>query len=106
MTKPETTSTTTIPPEPQTVFDSLEAAVTAMAGGDARRIYRACRTFEDDAGDTLVDERWVLATSPAAAALVVVGPDNVSLVSQRDRAEATRAALSRLLAEHNGKVAP
>ncbi len=77
------------------IHDTLTEAVKATSA-DPKRIYRVRQghgTF-----------RFVVSVSPAAAALEVVGEENVELVSQRERGDATAAALAELLKSHNAEL--
>mgnify|MGYP000980939503 len=79
------------------VYNSLIVAVQQLGPEDTRRIY----AVRDKGIDDL---RYVIAPSPASAAFAVIGEENVTLVSQRDRYKATQEALQAVLERHNAKV--
>ena len=80
------------------VYDTLTEAVVATAKGDTRRIYLVKISEMQD------NNRYVLAVSPAAACLAVIGEDNVSLVSRNDRYDAMQQALDEATDAHNENV--
>ena len=70
-------------------YDTLEAAVTQLSPTDKRRVYRVLST----ANPSRQGDRYVLAVSPSAAALAIVGEHNIEVVSQKDKYQAALAAL-------------
>lgn len=80
------------------VYESLVAAISNQLPEDKRRIYAV---VNESAG---CDPSFVIATSPAQAALAVIGEHHVVLVSQRERYDATRQALHETIEAHNAKV--
>jgi hypothetical protein len=69
------------------VYSTLTEAVQQLSPDDKRRVYEV-------GGPDYEHEYYVLAPSPAAAALAVVGEEFVKLVSQRDRYKAALGALN------------
>ena len=84
------------------VYSSLTEAISAQSPEDKRRIYEVNIMAKVSPAAYVY---FVIATSPAQAALAVIGEENVSLVSQRDRYDATRQALHETLEAHNAKLA-
>lgn len=65
------------------VYDTLTEAVQQLSPDDKRRVYSVVGPDRNVAGSFSM--HFVLAPSQAAAALAVIGPENVELVSQRER---------------------
>lgn len=87
------------------IYQTLVEAVQATCDGDTRRIYRVDASVSTTPiGLKHEGTSYVVAASPAQACLAMIGEDNVSLVSQRDRYDATREALRAKLEEHNAAV--
>lgn len=72
------------------VYDSLEKAVAQLGVNDPRRIYSVDRAQLQARGSS-----FVIAVSPSAAALAVVGDENVSLVTQKEKYNAALAMLAK-----------
>ena len=83
------------------VYITLTKAVAAKLPNDKRRIYRVQQINRGDDGTAF---NYVIATSPAKAALAVVGRDNVSLVSLGELYDAMQEALAAALTKQNGKA--
>ncbi len=77
------------------VYPSLTAAVQSHSPADTRRIY--CVTQG-------TGNKYVIATSPATAALAVLGEQSIVLVSRNERYDAMRLALHETLEKHNATV--
>lgn len=84
------------------LYDSLTAAISSRSPDDKRRIYKVDAVAKVA---PTAEVQFVIATSPATAALAVVGVENVSLVTQRELYDATRQALHETIEAHNLKVA-
>lgn len=82
------------------VYPTLTAAVSAQSPTDKRRIYKVFGI----GNNSVANDKYVIATSPAQAALAFVGEDHVALVTQHDRYLAMREALHETLEQHNAKV--
>jgi hypothetical protein len=70
------------------IYPTLSAAVAELKPDDKRRVYRI---LDKCAG--VPRERYVIAASPSAAALVTLGEESVVLVGQRERYNAALEAL-------------
>ena len=83
------------------VYPSLVECIRNKSPSDTRRIYRT-RLPTTREGEP--DSQYVIATSPAQAALAVIGEDNVEIVGIQQRYVAMQQALEESMAEHNAKV--
>lgn len=68
------------------IYPTLAAAVAELKPDDKRRVYEH-RSRPDKAPE------YVIAVSPASAALQLIGEEKLSLVSQRDRYNAALESL-------------
>lgn len=82
------------------IYTTLEAAMAELASDEKRRVYRV-KPVAGTNGHLV----YVIATSPAAAALEVIVPENIERVSQRERYDAMRRALADTIQKHNAKLA-
>lgn len=85
------------------VYPSLVECIRNKSPSDTRRIYRVKHPHWVDSNGLV--ERYVIATSPAQAALALIGEDNVQIVGIQERYIAMQQALDEVQAEHNAKVA-